>query len=121
MRAAPALRPSAARRAAWACALACALLHAPALSAQLRAESTLPRPAAVLRADPAATPLRPQAAPRRAATRSTLGSAALVGAGLATMYLAYDVGEKDGGGFGTYIGVIGAVSFWAGVIRIATR
>jgi hypothetical protein len=49
--------------------------------------------------------------------KSTLGNAALIASGLGVMYLAYSEGEEGGGGFGTFIGVLGAASFWGGIIR----
>ena len=49
--------------------------------------------------------------------QSTLGNAALIASGLGVMYLAYSEGEEGGGGFGTFIGVLGAASFWGGIIR----
>lgn len=108
------------------CALAAALLLAAPLGAQHR---PVPGPAtaeaaASLQAPPTGASPRPSEELAGAMSRAgvgsgkrTMGNAALVAGGLGVMYLAYSEGEEGGGGFGTLIGVLGAGSFWAGIIR----
>ncbi|HYW08827.1 MAG TPA: hypothetical protein VE913_17830 [Longimicrobium sp.] len=113
-------------RTLWLCAIVAVLLHSVPAHAQLRPHPPISGHAAATsdtlfgsaRVHAPGTAARGERADARG---TTLGNVALMAAGLATMYLAYDQGEEGGGGFGTAIGVIGAVAFWVGVVRQVTR
>jgi hypothetical protein len=107
-------------------ALAAALLLAAPLSAQHRPVHGPATAEAAASLQPAPTGASPAPNEELAAAmakagvgsgKQTVGNAALVATGLGLMYLAYSEGEEDGGGFGTFIGVLGAASFWGGIIR----
>jgi len=107
-------------------AAATALLIALPASAQRRPASPLAPPAPVVASAsfrPLAEVVRTSSAAqiRTSKPHGVLGSAALAAGGMGTMYLAYDRTGENGNAFRSYVGALGALSFWIGVYRLAKR